>query len=685
MWVKKSVRSAGKFLFVLIFYYSLFFLASCNTSTKEQHSSQYASLSDSTTYVGINACKQCHPGIYETFIETGMGKSLDRASHSKSSAKFDQHALIYDCFKDFYYHPFWKDDSLFVKEFRLEGRDTTYQRIEKISYIVGSGQHTNSHMMTVNGYVYQAPATFYTQKGTWDLPPGFEGGFNSRFSRKIELECMSCHNAYPKIVLGSENKYDFIPTGIDCERCHGPGSEHVKQKQLGNLIDTSKAIDYSIVNPAKLPVALQMDICQRCHIQGNAVLNEGKTFFDFRPAMHLSEVMNVFMPVFKGDEDSHIMASHAERLKMSKCFISTLTKAEQQTPGNELKPYKNAMTCVTCHNPHVSVKVTGGEIFNNVCRNCHGDSKAISGNPTLLCSEAIEKRKVVNDNCVKCHMPKNNTIDIPHVTTTDHYIRKPIDKSSVQKIKEFVGLACINNPDPPKKTIANAYLSYFEKFSSDKASLDSAKKYLGDATDQELKNDFRSLIRWAYLKNDFSQVIRYAERAGDSMNMLNSISYSNVDSWTSYRIGEAYYSNGNSEKGIQFFQQAVDLEKYNLEFRNKLASSQMDVGRTEDARKNFQFILDENPKFTSAWINLGYLILSVDHDISKADLFYDEALALDPDNEQALFNKAGTLIYLDQKSESKKILLRILKSNPKNEKAKAVLKSISLNSGKRQP
>jgi len=327
VWLRKTSCFCNHFLITFCFCVFFSFLISCTSSTKEKQRPQYASLSDSTTYVGINTCKQCHPGIYETFIETGMGKSFEHASHAKSSAKFDEHALIHDRFRDFYYHPSWKNDSLYLKEFRLAGRDTVYQREEKISYIVGSGQHTNSHIMNVNGYAYQVPATYYTQKGTWDLPPGFENGYNSRFNRKIELECMSCHNAYPGIVPGSENKYDFIPNGIDCERCHGPGSEHVRQKQLGNIIDTSKAIDYSIVNPAKLPVALQLDICQRCHIQGNAVLNEGKTFFDFRPAMHLSDVMNVFMPVFKGDEDSHIMASHAERLKMSKCFINTVARA----------------------------------------------------------------------------------------------------------------------------------------------------------------------------------------------------------------------------------------------------------------------------------------------------------------------------------------------------------------------
>jgi tetratricopeptide (TPR) repeat protein len=102
----------------------------------------------------------------------------------------------------------------------------------------------------------------------------------------------------------------------------------------------------------------------------------------------------------------------------------------------------------------------------------------------------------------------------------------------------------------------------------------------------------------------------------------------------------------------------------------------MDIGRHEDARKNFQFILDENPKFVSAWINLGYLILSIDHNVAKAASCYDKALELDPDNEQALFNKAGALLYLERNGDAKKILQRVVKMDPKNEKARAVLQSL---------
>jgi predicted CXXCH cytochrome family protein len=270
-----------------------------------------------------------------------------------------------------------------------------------VNYIVGSGQHTNSHLKITNGYLSQMPMTFYTQKKRWDLPPGFENGVNTRFSRKIGLECMSCHNAFPEYVLGSENKYSSIGKGIDCERCHGPGSAHVAQRQTGSKIDTSKYIDYSIVNPAKLSIDAQFDICQRCHLQGNTVLKEGKSFFDFKPGQKLSDYMSVFLPKYKNADKEFIMASHADRLKQSACFIKSYEKVKAK---NALKPYKDAMTCITCHNPHISVRETNKNTFNEACINCHKDIAVEAGDKKNLLKSGCGLFSSKMSNCTSCNL-----------------------------------------------------------------------------------------------------------------------------------------------------------------------------------------------------------------------------------------------------------------------------------------
>lgn len=628
----------------------------------------YASLIDTVKYVGINTCKLCHQDIYNTFIETGMGKSFDTASQSKSSANFANHPVVKDTDKNLFYIPSWQQNNLVIKEFRLSGKDTIYTRTEIANYIIGSGQHTNSHLYNINGYLRQMPLTYYTQKGKWDLPPGFENGNNSRFSRKIGLECMSCHNSLPEFVEGSENKYTTILNGIGCERCHGPGSAHVQQKMAGIKIDTSKYIDYSIVNPAKLPIDLQFDVCQRCHLQGNTVLNQDKSFFDFKPGMKLSDIMTVFLPKYSNSDKDFIMASHADRLKMSKCF--SINEKNKNSTG--LRPYQNGLTCVTCHNPHVSVKATNKEHFNLACKNCHNSTAQ------PICSASEKERSSKENNCISCHMPRSGSIDIPHVTVTDHYIHKPISTQEVNSVKQFLGLFAINNNYPSAKTKAAAYLNQYEKFESENFYLDSAKKYLPDYNLNLVKENFDLLIRWAFLKNDAARIIEYVKQIGEK-NILNTLltkrSLSNDNAWTCYRIGESFSAYNQHTQALTFYTRATELAKYNLEFQNKLGATLISLNKLTEAVTVFDFIISEDPYMLYALNNRGYLAL-LNKNIAEAEQYYLKAIKLDPDYIPVLLNYAGLYLYKKDKPNAEKTLKQILAKDPKNVQAKSVLNNL---------
>ncbi len=621
--------------------------------------SQWLNVYDTSVhYVGMNTCRSCHQSVYDSFMQTGMGQSFAPATRAKSAADFNPaHALVYDKDKDFYYKPWFSADSLYIMEYRLEGKDTVHKRIEHVNYVIGSGQHTNSHIYNINGYLYQAPITFYTQQHRWDLAPGFEKGSSLRFERLIELECMSCHNGYPEFVKNSENKYTALKNGIDCERCHGPGSLHVADKSAGRIVDTSKGPDYTIVNPRRLPIELQNNVCQRCHLQGIAVLNDGAGFYDFRPGMHLSEVMNVFMPQYEGAQDKMIMASHVERMKKSQCYLQS-----------------NRMSCITCHNPHRSVKFTPRSQYLNACQSCHGDAtKSGNGIAGTGCTEKPEIRAAKNNDCVTCHMPHNGSIDIPHVAVTDHFIRKrPLADAEKKKITAFLGLKCFNNDKVDAITTARSYLEFYERFNQSKGLLDSALSYLNKQQQEEAKGkQNRDFIRTYFLLEDFSKVLSYAAS-------LKPESVS--DAWTCYRIGESFVKTNNYQGALPWYERAVSIWPYSLDFQNKYGTCLLALNRLDAAEKTFSFILKENPDYSLANANLGFVYMQRSQP-SLAYEYLSRAVALDPDREQTLINLAVVLHNNNDLARCRIVLQRLLKRHPDNAQARAMLADLNKSAG----
>ena len=609
--------------------------------------SGYRNLAPKTDYVGIQNCRSCHEEIYKTFIHTGMGRSFDRATPAKSDATYGPHALVYDERADLYYFPYFQDSVLFIREFRLENGDTVYQRVERVAYIVGSGQHTNSHIIDINGYIYQAPITFYTQEGKWDLAPGFRAGENLRFTRALNSECITCHNHFPTPVEGSLNKFSYMPSGIECERCHGPGEIHARARLAGKVVDTSKVADFTIVNPRRLSRELQMDLCQRCHLQGVAVLNEGKTFYDFKPGMRLSEVMNVFLPRFTSSHERFIMASQADRLRLSPCYKGS------------------RMSCITCHNPHQSVTLSDAEHYNKICLNCHGKPRE------SVCPAPMDTRQEQGDNCVYCHMPPSGSTDIPHVNITDHNIRRDIirGQATTDQTGEkatFLGLEILTKEEGAPLEMAKGYIALYEKYLQVDYLLDSVKVLL-DRSQEPPEKEFSTLVHYLFIRTDYKALARLSFQLPQGYK---------PDPWTAYRLGEGLYRQSDYPQALRFFQSAVEGMPFNLEFLEKLGVAQSSMKQWKQAEQTLRRVLKENPKRPLALSNLGFALV-MQNRLSEGETFYDQALSLDPDYEQALLNKIAVRLYQKDKSTARSLVQRLLKINPNHPQARKLLREFN--------
>lgn len=623
---------------ILIFGMLLLAITGCKPIADKSATINFLNLADSASYVGMETCIQCHQDIYQSFKRNGMGKSFDHASRQKSVATFDEHSIVYDESSNFYYQPHWQKDTLYILEFRMNGIDTIHKRKERVSYIIGSGHHTNSHMVDFNGFIYQAPITFYAQKAKWDMAPGFENGFNSRFSRVIKMECMTCHNGLPEIEPGSENKYLAVKNGIDCERCHGPGSIHVNKIQSGEITDTARAIDYSIVNPKHLSVNLQMNLCQRCHLQGVTILNEGMSFADFRPGMELSEVMNVFLPK-SSDENQFLMASHVERLVESRCFKS------------------QKISCITCHNPHKTIEDQRLQ-FNLACQKCH----IVASNSDCLLPIA---ERTPDNNCVNCHMPKSGSIDIPHVLITDHKIRVVENTTSIPELEtgsQSITLELMTGESPAPNLKAKGYLRFFEAFSQQAQYLDSARHYLAISEQRNL-NDH---IHLYYLEGQTEKIIEIALKLQPQI--IN-------DGYTCYRIAEAFMINQSYGDAIVYAERAKELMPYQLDFIHRLGSLHSLKGNFERAIALFENVLDQQPKYVPSISNLGIIYINLGR-VDEGLVLLKSAISLDPDYQQAYINLTEFYIQHYKKAEAYDLVEQMLLHLPGNEFAQSTLEKL---------
>ena len=159
--------------------------------------------------------------------------------------------------------------------------------------------------------------------------------------------------------------------GISCEKCHGPGAQHVAY-ETENPDDKSGKY---IINPSTFTRVQSLDMCAICH--GGRIKNI-KPPFTFQSGDKLSDYFE-----FDTSGTNNLIDVHGNQyglLKKSKCFNTS------------------QMTCLTCHSPHNNEE-GNLTLFSQRCMSCHNVEHG------TFC-KINPAPKNINSNCIDCHMPK---------------------------------------------------------------------------------------------------------------------------------------------------------------------------------------------------------------------------------------------------------------------------------------
>lgn len=607
----------------------------------------YLNLYKDVAYTGDEECRSCHNDIHDTYHQTGMGRSLYKPSQETEIEDFTMRNPVYDEKSDYYYTAYKKDKGYYQKEYRLDKDGKVIHQLEKkIDYVMGSGNNTRSYLYSENGFYYEMPLSWYTEKARWDLSPGYQKT-NLRFSRPIVQECMNCHNSYSGFVEYSENKFDInLKEGIGCESCHGPGELHIRRQtektDLFSALDND-TIDRTIVNPVNLPLEEKLSVCFQCHLQGDVrVFAEDKKQSDFRPGMKLEEVKTVFIQdnVEKGNFK---IASHAARMYLSDCFVKS----------------SGQMTCITCHDPHVPSNNVPKEFFNAKCLNCHNVQTLSAFN------EKAEHKE--NSNCISCHMRQGSTKDVQHVNFTDHWIRKEIsilteeEEGKLEEINTPVTLKSFNNSGGKYAQIelGIAYVYYFDSKHSNPEYLKKGIPMLEEnlKTYPDHKNGLYYL-GLAYLRNGR---IQESIKTFEKLLLLDP-----GNAQAHYLLGNSFEKSKNNLKAIESYQNSLKYFPDNVKSLNSLGNLYYASGKFKEAIEAYYKAISISSGSTNILNNLADINLYKMNNISEAKSYLKKAIDLDPDFMPALNNLGNAFMLSGETAEAEKIFNEIILKDPKN-------------------
>ena len=319
--------------------------------------------SASAQYVGSVACKSCHNSIYERWKKTRMANIvLDPREHPD--------AIIPDLSKPDPLLTFTKEDIAFVYGSKWKQR---YFKKVGDDYFPLPAQWDVTHK------VWRA---YNVKPGTDWWTPYYPA---DNMGRPTGPTCDGCHSVNYDVTTRKVTEWN-----VGCEKCHGPGSDHVKRPSATN-----------IVNPARLNYVDATDTCVQCHSQGQPLTvqpSPGKTYdwpVGFQMGKRLGDFWKLEEHKLGETTFTHFADGTAHKNRMQgNDFVSSLM-------------YTHGVACFTCHDTHGTENdAVLRKPANVLCLDCHGPGSPNGPHAPTIEEHTHHKTGSQGSECIACHMPK---------------------------------------------------------------------------------------------------------------------------------------------------------------------------------------------------------------------------------------------------------------------------------------
>jgi predicted CXXCH cytochrome family protein len=392
-------------------------------------------------YVGAQACAKCHATAAHESAASLHGKMLQPATQQSVEGNFgaghlDLHGATYSVER--------ADGKFYVTESELSGKPWKHQ----VDFALGSRRVQHYLTTLPDGRIVVLPTTWDVLRKTWVHNLDIE---NPEETNGPEIQvwnkaCYGCH------VSGEKKNFDLANLsyhttwrgmGVDCETCHGPGSEHVQaasaqlrppvsqgpQSPHGPLnADARARIRQSIINPARLDPLPSSMVCAQCHSFRDiysAGFKAGENYSDyFLPIMQyaLPSQDSAYWP----DGRPRWVSNETLGMWQSQCFL------------------KGGATCTTCHSQPHDVDVAKNSQLaagnNALCLSCH---KAIAADVPSHTHHAANSS---GSSCVECHMPR--IVLSLRTEMRDHSISIPVPENTIRHNVPNACNLCHQDKDP---------------------------------------------------------------------------------------------------------------------------------------------------------------------------------------------------------------------------------------------